>query len=325
VSQGSSYQFNADDIRRYFHGEMSSSESHALETAALDDPFLADAMEGYASLPGDVVSADLSTLQSRLDQRVSSQSTVSHRPSQWLSIAAATIVVLGSAVVLWLTTGSPEPKIIAKIEERPAVDNTAPILADSNSQPPIVESEVAQESKPKPRAAKIPAQESPKTAVTSPVISDTIQGAMAMKEEAKPENKQSGILDKLDRSKLDDDVSAKKIRSQAAPSAATQMNAKSKKEETPQGGIYAEPSDGWSSFEIYMHNNLRRPKDPVLQGNVIVSFSVNPENGKLYDLKVDKSLSPLYDKEAIRVLREGPAWAVYNTEGPVKTTYTVVF
>jgi hypothetical protein len=138
-----------------------------------------------------------------------------------------------SRCVLWLTTGSPNPKIIAKIEERPAVENTAPILADSNSQPPIVESEVARESKPKSKAAKIPAQESPKTAGTSPVISDTIQGAMAMKEEAKPENKQSGILDKLDRSKLDDDVSAKKIRSQAAPSAATQMNAKSKKKRRP--------------------------------------------------------------------------------------------
>jgi hypothetical protein len=99
VSQGSSYQFNADDIRRYFHVRCRPQKGMPWKVLLLDDPFLADAMEGYASLPRDVVSADLSTLQSRLDHRLSSQSTVSHRPRTWLSIAAATIVVLGSAVV----------------------------------------------------------------------------------------------------------------------------------------------------------------------------------------------------------------------------------
>jgi hypothetical protein len=39
--------FTASDIERYYSGKMSPQERHALEKAALDDPFLADALEGY--------------------------------------------------------------------------------------------------------------------------------------------------------------------------------------------------------------------------------------------------------------------------------------
>jgi len=39
------------DIRRYYEGQMSPAERHALEAAALEDPFLADAVDGYANAP----------------------------------------------------------------------------------------------------------------------------------------------------------------------------------------------------------------------------------------------------------------------------------
>ena len=41
------FQYSAQDIQRYLKGQMSPEEMHAIETAALDDPFLADAIEGY--------------------------------------------------------------------------------------------------------------------------------------------------------------------------------------------------------------------------------------------------------------------------------------
>lgn len=49
MSEGSNdtNQFSAEDIRRYHAGEMPPHEMHAMEKAALEDPFLADAMEGY--------------------------------------------------------------------------------------------------------------------------------------------------------------------------------------------------------------------------------------------------------------------------------------
>ena len=38
------------DIQRYLRGEMSAAEQHALEKAALSDPFLAEALEGLSNL-----------------------------------------------------------------------------------------------------------------------------------------------------------------------------------------------------------------------------------------------------------------------------------
>ena len=46
--------FTAGDIERYHSGKMSPEERHALEKAALDDPFLAGAkLEEFANLCGD--------------------------------------------------------------------------------------------------------------------------------------------------------------------------------------------------------------------------------------------------------------------------------
>ena len=91
---------------------------------------------------------------------------------------------------------------------------------------------------------------------------------------------------------------------------------------------FAEPEDGWSLFEIYLRNNLRIPATPSsqpLKGIVTLSFFVDPDSGKLYDFKIEKSMGTLYDKEAIRVLKEGPSWDVFNSPGRVRATYTVVF
>lgn len=59
----------ADLIRRYLAGELDDKTMHALEKQALDDPFLADALEGYAMYDPDQ-SAAIADLQARLDERV---------------------------------------------------------------------------------------------------------------------------------------------------------------------------------------------------------------------------------------------------------------
>jgi hypothetical protein len=39
--------YGVEEIRRYAEGKMSPEEMHAIEKAALDDPFLADAIDGF--------------------------------------------------------------------------------------------------------------------------------------------------------------------------------------------------------------------------------------------------------------------------------------
>ncbi|HVG40572.1 MAG TPA: hypothetical protein VM888_03085, partial [Chitinophagaceae bacterium] len=60
--------YSATDIERYHNGTMSVREMHALEKAALDDPFLADALEGYTFTQTPI--ADSNELEERLHTRI---------------------------------------------------------------------------------------------------------------------------------------------------------------------------------------------------------------------------------------------------------------
>ncbi len=60
--------FTAADIEKYHQGLLSNKERHELEKAALDDPFLSDAMEGYTTV-GVQIETDLKELKKRLSQK----------------------------------------------------------------------------------------------------------------------------------------------------------------------------------------------------------------------------------------------------------------
>jgi len=73
---------------------------------------------------------------------------------------------------------------------------------------------------------------------------------------------------------------------------------------------YAKPSSGFKAFRKYVQQNLKYPeaaKEKKVKGRVVVGFTVNP-NGVLSDFRIIKSLSPECDAEALRLIKEGPAW-----------------
>jgi TonB family protein len=89
----------------------------------------------------------------------------------------------------------------------------------------------------------------------------------------------------------------------------------------------AEPRDGFAAYQFYLLNNVRIPaeaKNSGIKGSVDVSFLVN-DNGRLTDFKIERSLSPSFDKEAIRLIREGPPWVLYNSETGIRAKITVTF
>lgn len=323
MSQGQPYHYTSEDVRRYLDGRMTPAEMHAMEKAALDDPFLADAMEGLEIAPALAIQADMHTLSKKLAQRVTPAKLVPMRPERpWMAIAAASVILVGFAMTLWYTNPNPQPSVIAKVEPSAREEASPIVQADSAVAPAPKPSAPATIEKQSETFAQVDA---PKTITSNELTNndtrqDSTKQLIAAASERK-DDKPSPLGESADRSKIDKEAT-QRMRS-VAPAAAP-LAEKSKKE-SPGGRIYTEPADGWSAWEVYVLNNLRRPKDPVVHGNVVVSFSVNPENGKPFDIKVDKGLHPLYDKEAIRLIKEGPVWAVYNTEAAVKTTVTVVF
>lgn len=87
-----------------------------------------------------------------------------------------------------------------------------------------------------------------------------------------------------------------------------------------------EPADGWTYYDNYLLNNLNLPQEfktkPTMTGEVLVSFEVN-RNGEPVNFKVEKSLCKSCDKEAIRLIKDGPKWKQKIKNG--RTTVTIPF
>lgn len=76
----------------------------------------------------------------------------------------------------------------------------------------------------------------------------------------------------------------------------------------------------------YMAKNVKYPAESVKnkeEGRVSLSFIIN-KDGSLSDIKVVKSLTPLLDAEAIRVVKDMPNWTPGKVKGKVvRVAYTV--
>ena len=82
--------------------------------------------------------------------------------------------------------------------------------------------------------------------------------------------------------------------------------------------LYPFPVIGMPAYQKYLNSNMHRP-DPSRfdAGTVKVIFNVGVD-GTIWDFVVIQSLSPEYDREAIRLIKEGPAWRPGLLHGHVK-------
>ena len=77
-------------------------------------------------------------------------------------------------------------------------------------------------------------------------------------------------------------------------------------------------------FKEYVNSNLIYPKEAQkngITGRVIVEFTIDVD-GALVDAKVVRSLHPLFDAEALRVIQSSPKWTPgTNRKKPVEVKY----
>lgn len=91
----------------------------------------------------------------------------------------------------------------------------------------------------------------------------------------------------------------------------------------------SEPVDGWRNYSTYIANNLRddqyltKQKISTATKEVEVSFDVNPD-GTVTNLKVEHSNCSSCNKEAIRIIQEGPGWKS-TTGKKQRARFTVKF
>ena len=86
----------------------------------------------------------------------------------------------------------------------------------------------------------------------------------------------------------------------------------------------AEPVAGVEAYKRYLDSSKTIP--PMAQevhGQVTVSFLVNAQ-GRPETFKIEKSLSRELDNEAVRLIKEGPAWRAIKSS-PAKASVTINF
>ena len=131
-------------LSAYREGTLSPAEAHALERAALDDPFLADALEGMEEIAPADFSADLAGLMAQIDAHTQDNETkvIAMRPwwrSSWVAVAA--MLLLASSVALWLLSPNGGLKQEIAMQEQ-----AAPTQAKSEPESAPTEPQVADES-----------------------------------------------------------------------------------------------------------------------------------------------------------------------------------
>lgn len=139
-------RFTAADIEKYHKGLLPAKEMHALEKAALDDPFLADALEGYA-ISGVNANADITELQNRLANRTDEENKVvpiaTAKKSFWWKVAAMIVLIAGSGLIVYQLGFNKKSNDIAQAvsketattEAKDSGKTTSPVLlnADTNT------------------------------------------------------------------------------------------------------------------------------------------------------------------------------------------------
>jgi len=108
AEQNTHINYSAEDIERYLKGKMSAKEMHDMEKAALQDPFLADAIEGLSNVSFEESRKHLNEITASLQTKKEEPKVVS-LPSKsfyWWRVAAIIIFVAGAGVASWYIIGS---------------------------------------------------------------------------------------------------------------------------------------------------------------------------------------------------------------------------
>jgi hypothetical protein len=355
--------FTADDIERYHSGKMSPLEMHQLEKAAMEDPFLADALEGYAFTP--TASEDRVWLQSQLQAKTEGAKVVPVKrfnTNQFLRIAALFVLLIGCGWAVYQFGFNKKDNDLA-VAKAPEVKNDSPLKEETTSNEATLNQSLTNKDT---NANTRPEADDTNLNTQKTTIENKGDGVVALStqnrhtgringteeqdktkrmmklpqnqteglESASVANKIDGLFTKADSSNKKEIDSSNRDFVASAPQTVTpgkdnvivlQRNknsepvaevilGKSMKDSAHRRPSItfeeAVPEKGSQYFDDYIAQNLELPEEELqknLSGEVKLSFDVN-EAGEAVNIKVVKSLCNECDKQAIRLLQQGPKW-----------------
>jgi len=115
ASKSQHIKYTASDIERYLSGGMSTKEMYALEKEALDDPFLAEVIEGFESLPPEKWKDTLISLKQEIATKDNKNVAIIPLWKQSWKLAAGVIILgISIAVGYWVWNNNQTHADLAK-------------------------------------------------------------------------------------------------------------------------------------------------------------------------------------------------------------------
>jgi hypothetical protein len=292
-------------IQQYIDGSLNAKLMHQIEKKALEDPFLADALEGYAQSPGS--SLGLSILQRQLQERIVHQQEnkkVFQLTWQRLSVAAAAAVLFISAGVLfWMNSQHINPQNALNTKQTEVQLTPRDSLSGSDSLPnAVIKAPENKSSDLSVKPERLITSAKPKPIKSKDVVTDqalvlegrsTSRMSKAMKA---PENPDSNSL------------------SEVAVSGV--MIAKS---EMP------EPVDGWLKYKKYIAERVKTASANINANGIIKLDFLVDTDGRLSNFKVIKGLTEEANALAVKIIQNGPPWKPSASGKPEEVQVEVDF
>jgi CarboxypepD_reg-like domain/Gram-negative bacterial TonB protein C-terminal len=214
-------QYSAEDIQQYFAGKLEPLQMHAMEKAALNDPFLAEAMEGYETMAATDWQKQLDAAKEKLNTypTVAKVVTLPQR-NNWLKYAAA-VILLGGATTFsyW-----------AFIKKEGVSNNEIAQNIPAKTDPPAADTKVTDTLNKKADDAETAATENPAPTAEKDLVTNKENGYKALPKAAdsnfiyKPSEPPQGSLAKDDDARSEEVVAESKAAApvtNAAPAATT--------------------------------------------------------------------------------------------------------
>jgi TonB family protein len=362
-----------NDIERYLRGEMSSSERHALEKDALNDPFLSDALEGAHNSNADHFLFDLRELQSSVANRSGKRRPKMISMWNWsIGIAAGLLLVAVSGIYLIGNLSNKQSPLSENIENadpsafgntgtydtieivmprvRPAIASVPARIERVTTGSTTIrrQAEIEVEANlTDPATIRIEREHEERVSRQSTLLSinpRVIKGTVTSSEDGSAlpgvnvvvkgtnigtitdaEGKYEITLSQPDQKLEFSFIGVKSVAAETRNK--SNVNVKltpdyeslsevvvtgnAIKEEDDKTFNLAEPKGGKDAYTKYLQQKLVYPEQALkneVEGRVTIQFTVD-DNGNLSDFKVLNSLGFGCDDEAIRLIREGPAWS----------------
>lgn len=112
--------YTFEDIEKYFQGKMTTAEMHELEKAALQDVFLADAIDGYRNSSLQQSQQDLKDIRNKiLNKEEETKIILLPSSKKWIWVAASAVGIILTGSLFWLNNKTTESNNQVVIKSTP--------------------------------------------------------------------------------------------------------------------------------------------------------------------------------------------------------------